>query len=220
VVTHLSAVGRECHAPLTYGAVMLIHRYDPPERFVTGTVGEPGDRTFFLQAREGARLTSVVLEKQQVQVLAERIDQLLDQVAADAGPDEIADLSAEPTADTAPLDQPIEEEFRVGTMTLSWDGEGGVVVIEAFAVTDSDVDSDVSSDVDSAAGDASEDGTEVEADEAVVVHVRPAMARGFARRARLVVSAGREQCPFCGGPMDPSGHLCPRSNGYLRVARA
>jgi uncharacterized repeat protein (TIGR03847 family) len=193
---------------------MLIHRYDPPERFVTGTVGAPGDRTFFLQAREGARLTSVVLEKQQVQVLAERIEQLLDQVAADAGADEIDDLSAEPTTDTAPLDQPIEEEFRVGTMTLSWDGEDGVVVIEAFAVTDSDTETDPD------AGEAGEDADEIEADEAVVIHVRPAMARGFARRARLVVSAGREQCPFCGGPMDPSGHLCPRSNGYLRVARS
>lgn len=193
---------------------MLIHRYDPPERFVTGTVGAPGDRTFFLQAREGARLTSVVLEKQQVQVLAERIEQLLDQVAAEAGPDGIDDISAEPTTDTAPLDQPIEEEFRVGTMTLSWDGEGGVVVIEAFAVTDSD------SEADADAGEAGEDADEVEAEEAVVIHVRPAMARGFARRARLVVSAGREQCPFCGGPMDPAGHLCPRSNGYLRVARS
>lgn len=187
---------------------MLIHRYDPPERFVTGTVGAPGDRAFFLQARDGARLTSVVLEKQQVQVLAERIDQLLDQVAADARPDEAPDLTAEPVSDTAPLDQPIEEEFRVGTMALSWDGEERVVVIEAFAVTDSDSDSD------DEPGEA-----ETEADEAVVVHVRPAMARGFVRRARLVVSAGREQCPFCGGPMDPSGHLCPRSNGYLRVPR-
>lgn len=191
---------------------MLIHRYDPPERFVTGTVGAPGDRTFFLQAREGARLTSVALEKQQVQVLAERIEQLLDQVAADAAPEEVADLDAEPVSDTAPLDQPIEEEFRVGAMTLSWDGEDRVVVIEAFAVTDAS-DADTAEDADESGVD------EVEADEAVVVHVRPAVARGFARRARLVVSAGREQCPFCGGPMDPSGHLCPRSNGYLRVPR-
>ena len=199
-------VEREADDALTYRSLMLIHRYDPPERFVTGTVGSPGDRTFFLQARDGARLTSVALEKQQVQVLAERIEQLLDQVQADAAPDEIAGLSAEPVTDTAPLDQPIEEEFRVGAMTLSWDGEDGVVVIEAFAATDSDSD-----------GEDEED--ELQAREAVVVHVPPAVARGFAHRARLVVSAGREQCPFCGGPMDPSGHLCPRSNGYLRVAR-
>ena len=196
---------------------MLIHRYDPPERFVTGTVGAPGERTFFLQARAGVRITSVVLEKQQVQVLADRIEQLLDQVAKDSSPDEVADLLAEPVTDTAPLDQPIEEEFRVGAMTLSWDGTDGVVVIEAFAVKEA---SDTDDDADDAAAAAVEDAEDIEADEAVVVHVRAPMARGFARRAKLVVSAGREQCPFCGGPMDPSGHLCPRSNGYLRTPRA
>ncbi len=215
-------MAREETGSLTYRAVMLIHRYDPPERFVTGTVGAPGERTFFLQAREGVRITSVVLEKEQVRVLADRIEQLLDQVVADATPDEVPDLLAEPIADTAPLDQPIEEEFRVGAMTLSWDGTEGVVVIEAFATSDSSAE-DSRNDDSSAAGseDAGDDnGDGIEADEAIVVHVRAPMARGFARRAKLVVSAGREQCQFCGGPMDPSGHLCPRSNGFLRVARA
>jgi uncharacterized repeat protein (TIGR03847 family) len=196
---------------------MLIHRYDPPERFVTGTVGAPGERTFFLQARAGVRITSVVLEKQQVQILADRIEQLLDQVAKDSSAQEVSDLLAEPIADTAPLDQPIEEEFRVGAMTLSWDGTDGVVVIEAFAVKDT---TDDASDADPVVEEADDEEDEIEADEAIVVHVRAPMARGFARRARLVVSAGREQCQFCGGPMDPSGHLCPRSNGYLRTPRA
>ena len=58
----------------------VIHSFDPPERFVAGTVGPPGQRTFFLQARTGARVTSVALEKQQVSVLAERIDELLDEL--------------------------------------------------------------------------------------------------------------------------------------------
>ena len=196
---------------------MLIHRYDPPERFVTGTVGAPGERTFFLQARAGVRITSVVLEKQQVQILADRIEQLLEQVAKDASAQEVSDLLSEPIADTAPLDQPIEEEFRVGAMTLSWDGTDGVVVIEAFAVKDT---ADETSDADPIVEETADEEDEIEADEAIVVHVRAPMARGFARRARLVVSAGREQCQFCGGPMDPSGHLCPRSNGYLRTPRA
>jgi uncharacterized repeat protein (TIGR03847 family) len=216
-VTRQSVAAGERRGLLTYRAVMLIHRYDPPERFVTGTVGAPGERTFFLQARAGVRITSVVLEKQQVQVLADRIEQLLDQVAADSSPEEVSDLLAEPITDTAPLDQPIEEEFRVGAMTLSWDGTDGVVVIEAFAVKDA---SDSDDDADGTAESGAQEDEEIEADEAVVVHVRAPMARGFARRAKLVVSAGREQCPFCGGPMDPSGHLCPRSNGYLRTPRA
>src|ERR671929_160242 len=63
----------------------VVHRYDPPERFVAGTVGPPGQRTFFLQARSGNRITSVALEKQQVAVLAEKVDALLDEVMRGAG---------------------------------------------------------------------------------------------------------------------------------------
>ena len=101
----------------------VVHRFDPPERFVAGTVGEPGQRTFFLQAREGTRLVSVSLEKQQVQALAERIDELLDELMRAAG-DEllIPAIAPRDLADAQPLEQPIEEEFRAGTMTLSWDG--------------------------------------------------------------------------------------------------
>ena len=100
----------------------LIHGFDPPERFVTGTVGEPGQRTFFLQARSGARITSVSLEKQQVAALSERIDQLLDEVmTSDSTQSVIPAVAPLGLEDSAPLEQPIEEEFRAGTMTLSWD---------------------------------------------------------------------------------------------------
>ena len=60
----------------------VVHRFDPPERFVPGTVGEPGQRTFFLQARAGVHVTSVALEKQQVQILGERLAELLDELIA------------------------------------------------------------------------------------------------------------------------------------------
>ena len=100
----------------------VVHEFDPPERFVAGTVGEPGARTFFLQARSGPRLVSVALEKQQVQVLAERIDELLDEVMPSSGTETLIPAVA-PVGleDTEPLEQPIEEQFRAGTMTLSWD---------------------------------------------------------------------------------------------------
>ena len=170
---------------------MLVHRYDLPDRFVSGTVGPPGERAFFLQARSGSRITSVALEKEQVAVLADRLADLLEQV----GTDDAADAVAE-DADSEPLDQPIEQEFRVGTMTLAWDETAEAVVIEAFAATESEDD---------------------EADEVLVVQLRPAMARGFAERAKLVVSSGRPACQFCGQPMDPEGHVCPRSNGHKRL---
>jgi uncharacterized repeat protein (TIGR03847 family) len=171
---------------------MLVHRYDLPERFVAGTVGVPGERTFFLQARDGVRLTSVSLEKEQVSVLAERVDDLLERVG------ESEALAIDVGTDVHPLDQPIEEEFRVGTMTLAWDEHDSSVVVEAFALTEDDQ----------------------EADEALEVRMTPEMARSFAARARRVISAGRAPCQFCGQPISPGGHLCPRANGYKRVNRA
>ena len=111
----------------------LVHGFDPPERFVAGTVGPPGQRTFFLQAREGTRVVSVALEKQQVQVLAERIDDLLDELMnSEETQGLIPAVAPFDLEDTEPLDQPIEEEFRAGTMTLSWDAGDERVVIEVF----------------------------------------------------------------------------------------
>src|SRR5664279_1894387 len=96
--------------------------YDPPDRFVAGTVGPPGQRTFFLQARGGGRLTSVALEKTQVSALAERVEALLDEVVRRTG-GSTSVPAVTPTAaqDNLPLDTPIEEEFRVGVMSLMWD---------------------------------------------------------------------------------------------------
>ena len=65
----------------------VIHVFRQPERFVAGTVGEPGDRSFYLQAIQEARTVSVLLEKQQVTVLAERITALLQEVARRFGSD-------------------------------------------------------------------------------------------------------------------------------------
>ena len=105
---------------------------------MAGTVGEPGQRTFFLQARGGGRITSVALEKQQVAVLAERVEALLDEVlrrsAGEAGRPRGHARSR--STDSAPLDAPIEEEFRVGTMALAWDGDDERVVIEAQALVE------------------------------------------------------------------------------------
>lgn len=180
----------------------VVHGFDPPDRFIAGTVGEPGQRTFFLQARAGARVTSVSLEKQQVQILGERVAELLDEVGGPA-------VATEP--DTEPLDQPIQDEFRAGTITLSWDDESHRVVIEVFPVAEATVTME-----------ADEESLlelpldEPEPDEVLLVRLPPAMARAFANRAETVVSAGRAQCQFCGGPIDPGGHLCPRANGYRR----
>jgi len=190
----------------------LVHRFDPPERFIAGTVGEPGQRVFFLQARDGARVTSVALEKQQVLILGERVDELLDELMGAGG---VASLIPAVTPvdeiDTAPLDQPIVEEFRAGTITLSWDGEDERVVIEVFPVVEVAVpiEADEEELVDLPID-------EPEPEELFVVRLTPVQARIFATRAGSVVQAGRPSCQFCGGPVDPAGHLCPRANGFRR----
>jgi uncharacterized repeat protein (TIGR03847 family) len=188
--------------------------FDPPDRFVAGTVGQPGSRTFFLQARSGVRLTSVALEKGQVSVLAERIDELLDEVlrrtGATAAVPAIAPVSAE---DSGPLDTPIEEEFRVGTMSLAWDGEIERVIIECFA-EGVEVSAPADDDEDAAAPDPA--APEAEDGSVLRVSLTGASARAFAKRALAVVAAGRPPCPLCAGPLDPEGHICPRANGYRR----
>jgi hypothetical protein len=167
-----------------------VYLYDPPERFVAGTVGEPGARTFFLQARGNGRLTSVALEKQQVQLLADQVGRLLEEVRL------------------GPLDLPIAEDFRVATLALGWDPRIDRVVIVAQAGGEGAAD----------AAPAIDDEDEVDIDGPDVLRVRmtAAMAREFAGRAQAVVSAGRPPCPFCALPLDPAGHVCPRQNGYRR----
>jgi len=190
---------------------ILVHRYDEPDRFVAGTVGQPGERAFFLQAREGNRITSVACEKQQVSVLAEHLDRVLDEVVRrSAGTPEVSQPAAK-TRDTDPLDAPITEEFRVGTMTIAWDPSIDRIVIELF----SNVDVEDETDETAAVGETSES-EEVNADEVFVVKITASYARDFVARAQALVSAGRPPCPFCLQPLDPEGHICPRSNGYRR----
>jgi uncharacterized repeat protein (TIGR03847 family) len=204
---------------------IVVHNFEQPDRFVAGTVGEPGQRTFFLQAREGTRITSVALEKQQVSVLAERVDLLLDEALRRSGGDvAIPAVAPVGVGDQEPLDLPIVEEFRVGTITLSWDSDEGRVVIELFPVTDETVVmQSYDEEADGTPGESGGDDeveieVEVEASEVLVVKLEPAYARAFVRRAMSVVSAGRAPCQFCGNPIDPDGHLCPRANGFRRVA--
>jgi len=181
---------------------MPVYVYDPPERFVAGTVGQPGERTFFLQARATGRLTSVVCEKFQVNLLAERIGDLLDEVARRTDGKAPGLDSPEPaSADDAPLDLPLTEDFRVGAIALAWDGESERVVIEAQEETETPAPP--------LADDVPEPGHGV-----LRVHITAGQARAFSRRALQLVTAGRPPCALCGLPLDPEGHVCPRQNGH------
>ncbi|MGP3974605.1 DUF3090 domain-containing protein [Streptomyces sp. 8N114] len=187
--------------------------YDPPDRFVAGTVGLPGRRTFFLQASAGGRTTSVALEKAQVEALAERIDELLDEVVRRSGGSApVPAVAPSEVDDTAPLETPVEEEFRVGTMALAWDGEGERMVVEAQAIVELEPGEDEDlADAEERLLQDDENGPPM-----LRVRISGSMARAFAKRAMEVVNAGRPPCPLCSLPLDPEGHVCPRQNGYRR----
>jgi len=188
-----------------------IYDYGLPDRFVAGTVGEPGNRTFFLQARRGSSLVSVVLEKVQVAVLAERLTLLLAEVARLGV--SVPEALAPADDDTAPLDEPLVEAFRVGTMTLGWNGDSDEIVVEARARVEVDEDDDEEDDADDEELEIADD--DPDGPDLVRVRLTPTRARAFAERALRVIAAGRPPCPLCGQPLDPTGHLCPRRNGYV-----
>jgi len=185
--------------------------FDPPDRFVAGTVGQPGERTFFLQASGGGRVTSVALEKIQVTVLADKVTELLDEVRRRGA--DVPALAPPGSEDVAPLEQPILEEFRVGTMRLAWDGEDEVVIVEALAQTGDESPAD-DPDEDDADDEADDTSDEADGPDLLRVRISAGAARAFAQRALRVVAAGRPPCPLCGLPLDPEGHVCPRQNGH------
>ena len=190
-----------------------IFAFEEPERFVAGTVGDPGARTFFLQARDGTRLVSVVLEKAQVAVLAERLTAHLDELGRRGLEQPMSGAGTGGPSDNAPLDEPLVEAFRAGTLTLTWDGDRERIIVEAREIT-------VEDEAEGAEAPGEDDGpTEIADDDdgpdLIRVVMRPATARGFADRATFVVGSGRPPCPLCGRPLDPQGHICPRRNGYL-----
>jgi len=217
--------------------------FDPPDRFVAGTIGQPGQRTFFLQARRAGQVVSVALEKVQVAVLAERLGVLLDELETRG----ISPDTSDAPSDAGPLDEPVNEAFRATTLTLGWDGDAERVLVEAKAE-----DTDAAAEALAALAGSSEDeddDEDEEEEETVIdlssieglagtpasellaafegvddddddgpdtlrVRLTAAEARGFVNRALSVVAAGRLPCPLCGEPLDPQGHICPRRNGH------
>jgi uncharacterized repeat protein (TIGR03847 family) len=177
-----------------------VFAFEPPERFVAGTVGVPGERTFFLQARGNGRLVSVVLEKVQMALLAEKLEDLLAEAQRRFGV-AVPDAASGPE-DNAPLETPLDEEFRVGTLALAWDGDTDTVVVEAIAQGEYESDEPTEE--------------ELAILDRLRVRLTPSATRAFIARAKKVVAAGRPPCPLCGQPLDPAGHLCPRHNGYRR----
>jgi uncharacterized repeat protein (TIGR03847 family) len=172
----------------------IVHEFDWPDRVVVGTVGAPGSRTFYLQVRTGTRTVSVAMEKQQSALLSEKIDEILDELMVNEGnPFSVPTSTPIELVDNDPLEQPVEEDFRTGAMSLGWDPSTVQVVIEAFPLVD-DEDAFESEGFEPA--------------EMLLVRMPVGTARAFAKRTREVVGAGRPLCPLCGAPIDEDGHTC------------
>ncbi len=179
----------------------VVHRFDWPDRFVVGTLGAAGQRTFFLQARTGSDVVSVSLEKQQSAALAERIEEVLDELmATDGNPYSVPATTPPELVDIDPLDDPVQEQFRAGLMSLGWDPSTAQLVIEVFPVTGEEIDTI--------------DPAELDPEEVLLVRIPVGSARAFAKRTREVVASGRPTCSLCGEPMDGADHVCDLPDGF------
>ena len=171
------------------------HDLNPVQQIVADAIGEPGDRTFFLQAASNSEMISVVLEKQEVANLAISVLQLLEELE-----EKYPDLSTPQWSGGALIPEvPFEAVFRVGQLIVGYDEDDDMIWIIAKALI------------------VSESGSIVDPDEEEVPSVRFVASREQMRalsdHALEVVSRGRPTCPLCGNAIDPEGHFCPRSDG-------
>ena len=158
---------------------------------MAGTIGEPGERAFFIQARNRGRVISVALEKAQVQAIANRLELIVAEVKKS---NPLISIESVPQ-DDAPLETPVDEEFQVGAISLAWNEIDKLISFELYELEDDEND---------------EEGQVLE------INFSLGMAIAFVQRSKALVNAGRLPCPFCAIPIDPRGHLCPRANGYRR----
>jgi uncharacterized repeat protein (TIGR03847 family) len=175
-----------------------VHEFAWPDRVVVGTIGLPGARTFYLQVRAGRQIVSIALEKQQAALLAEKIDEILDQlITVEGNPFSVPTSTPIELVDNDQLEA-VQEQFRTGAMSLGWDPTTAQVVIEAYPITDVDADDNDES--------LDEDGANEP--EMLLVRMPVGTARAFAKRTREIVGAGRPTCSLCGYPIDADGHIC------------
>ena len=171
---------------------------DAPDHFTAGAVGPPGQRVFYFQARQARRLVTLKSEKQQVRALADYLAELLRQKPVPA---------AEVPRDLALL-EPVEAVWAVASLSVGYDEDRDRILVEAAEMLEEEE-----------AEEGEEEGAEATAPGSEPATARFRITRGqaaaFVERARDLMKAGRPLCRICTGPIDPDGHVCPRSNGHL-----
>lgn len=174
------------------------------DRITTGAVGEPGQRTFFIQAREGERLITILVEKEQVELLGTSILEILASVGRETGEG--------PPSDELGLEPPLEPLWRAGRLSIGYAEDRDLMLLELEEQTE-----------DAEADEAEEGGgVELPDDAPEPARVRLWATReqmlALARHGAEVAARGRPRCRFCGNPMDPQGHMCPAMNGHREAA--
>jgi uncharacterized repeat protein (TIGR03847 family) len=171
-------------------------------------VGAPGERQFFLQVSSLNQRNTVAIEKEQLIALLDRFEEMIRELRRQklANYEELhfPEARSEET-----LEYPIQEDFQAGVMGITWDPEKQKIYLEVQEISDQDEFRDL----------VPIDSEEIESEfppEILQSVLSIAQVRGFISLSREVIDAGRQPCPFCGLPIDPSGHLCPRANGYKR----
>ena len=169
----------------------MSYEFKNVDRFICGTVGEPGEREFYLQVRAGSALVSASLEKAQTSTLAQRLEILCKQVVKE----DVTLVVDRVERDDAALESPVDKDFVIGAISIAWDDASKKVCVELFSIKEIEVQDEVPE---------------------ITLNITLGQAKAFIASTNAVVNAGRVPCPFCSLPIDPRGHLCPRANGYRR----
>jgi uncharacterized repeat protein (TIGR03847 family) len=177
----------------------MLRSFKGIQRFTVGTVGLPGERTFYIQIISGLTTISLSLEKSQVAALSERLNFMLKEIRL------VHPLASRPplVRDTLPLESPVSEDFRIGSIAIFYDEENELIQVDLREISLGDEELE-------------DDSPLLDDVEIVRAFITPVQVKTFHDRAELVIAAGRQPCPFCGFPIDPQGHLCARANGYRR----
>jgi uncharacterized repeat protein (TIGR03847 family) len=172
---------------------------DPVDRLTAGAVGEPGKRVFYLQARQVDRLVTVLVEKQQVELLSASLVEILARAGKETGEG--------PPEEEMDLEEPVVPEWRAGRISIGYDEDRDMILLEAEEVRESDDEPE---------------GIMVDAPEPGRIRLWASreQALALARHGAAVAAAGRPRCQLCGNPIDPEGHVCPALNGHREIGEA
>ncbi len=194
----------------------IITNFENVDRFIVGTVGQPGERAFYLQARNGTNLFTIACEKAQAAALVERLELLLKEIRKKNSSGHPINSAISYLRDDKPLEQPIAEDFRAGVMAITWLNAESLVMIETQAISEQMVFPDITEEENGDDDPKLIPDDDLDGPDLLRVKLSLAQVKEFISRTNSVIDAGRQPCTFCGIPIDPNGHLCPRANGYRR----